>query len=59
MSSEYLHLCHASKRELIILNLNFEKVFDKVEHEAMLLVMQQIGFGSLWLQWMRAIFNSE
>ena len=25
----------------------------------MLLIMQQIGFGFLWLQWMRAIFSTD
>ena len=55
---EYLHACHQSKKELIILKLDFEKAFDKVEHQAMLSVMEHMGFGPKWLQWMRLIFNS-
>jgi hypothetical protein len=38
---EYLHLCHKSRRELIILKLDFEKACDKIEHSAMLNLMKQ------------------
>ena len=36
---EYLHLCHKSKREIIILKLDFEKPFDKVEYSAILAML--------------------
>jgi hypothetical protein len=33
---EFLHLCHQSKRQVVILNLDFKKAFDVVEHEVIL-----------------------
>ena len=56
---EYLHMCHHSGKELIIIKLDFEKAFDKVEHHAMKSIMQHKGFGSKWLSWMDLIFSSS
>jgi len=55
---EYLHSCHQSKNELLILKLDFEKAFDKVEHEFMIQVMTHKGLLAKWIQWMSSIFNS-
>jgi hypothetical protein len=54
-SFEYLHLCHKSMKELVILKLDFEKAFDKVEHEVIIRVLQHKGFPQKWLKWVRDI----
>jgi len=57
-SYEYIHQCHQSKREIIILKLDFEKAFDTVEHSAVVQVMAHMGFPQRWLDWVQAIFSS-
>ena len=42
----------------MILKLDFEKAFDKVEHAAILQIMEMKGFGSRWVEWMRSVLSS-
>jgi hypothetical protein len=55
---EYLHLCHKSRKQLVIIKLDFEKAFDKVEHGAILQVLRAKGFGDKWYRWIKEILNS-
>jgi hypothetical protein len=57
-SFEYLHLCHQSRKELVILKLDFEKAFDKIEHELITLMMRQKGLPERWIDWISSILSS-
>jgi hypothetical protein len=57
-SFEYLYLCQASKKPIIILKLDFAKAFDMIEHQAIIQIMKHKGFNSKWLQWTSSILSS-
>jgi hypothetical protein len=54
---QYLHLCHSSKKEIVILKLDFKKAFDKVERHVILSMLQQKGFSPKWLQWLSNLLS--
>lgn len=57
-SFEYIHQCHQSKREIVILKIDFEKAFDPVEHEAIIQILQAKGFDNTWISWVRNILTT-
>jgi hypothetical protein len=57
-SFEYIHQCHQSRREAIILKLDFEKAFDTIEHVTILQMLQNFGFPDKWQTWISAVLSS-
>ena len=55
---EYIYQCQSSKKEIMLLKLDFAKAFDTIEHEAMIEIMKNMGFNDKWLTWIRCIFSS-
>ena len=55
---EYLHLCHTSKKPVIILKLDFEKAFDTIEHEAIIKILQCKGFDHIFITWVKELLSS-
>jgi hypothetical protein len=42
----------------VILKLDFEKAFDRIEHKTILKVMKYKGFGQKWIDWSNSILSS-
>ena len=55
---EYLHQCHKSREEMVVLKLDLAKAFDCIEHKAIIEILRAKGFGERWIMWMGLLFNS-
>jgi len=55
---EYLNICHKSKKEIVIIKIDFEKAFDMVEYNAILEMLKHMGFGEVFVGWIRKILSS-
>nr|XP_051207333.1 uncharacterized protein LOC127323200 [Lolium perenne] len=55
---EYLDICHKSKKEIVILKIDFEKAFDKVEFNTILYMLKYLGFGDKFIGWIKHILES-
>jgi hypothetical protein len=55
---ECISLCHKSGKEMVILKLDFEKAFDKLEHAALIEILRHKGFGDKWIHWVSMILGS-
>lgn len=57
-SFEYLHMCHKSKNPIIIFKIDFEKSFDKVDHNAIFYMLKHLGFGDNWIRWIKMTLST-
>jgi hypothetical protein len=55
---EYIYQCHHSKREIVILKLDFTKAFDTIEHKAITQMMESLGFSNRWINWTKNMLES-
>ena len=57
--SSFTYAIYHSKKKIVIVKLDFEKAFDKMEHQTNLEVLKLKGFTNKWVNWAEGILNSR
>nr|GEZ78005.1 cysteine-rich receptor-like protein kinase [Tanacetum cinerariifolium] len=56
---ELIHWCHTKKKETMIFKVDFEKAYDSIRWDYLDDVLNKIGFGSKWRNWIHNCLNSS
>ena len=51
-------MCQQSKNPTVVLKMDFAKVFDLIEHDAIFSLMKARGFGDRWIHWINMTLSS-
>ena len=51
--------CEESNEPGALINIDFQKAFDSVEHNFMFSVMKKINFGDNFIQWIQILYNES
>jgi hypothetical protein len=57
-SFEFLRQYHQSKREIIVLKLDFTRAFDMIEHDMILCMLKHYEFDDRFTGWINSILAS-
>jgi hypothetical protein len=55
IAHEVVHATHRSKEPGVLLKLDYEKAYDRVNIDFLLEILSSRGFGERWVRWIRAI----
>ncbi|GMI94890.1 hypothetical protein HRI_003158300 [Hibiscus trionum] len=59
IANELVDLAKKSKEEIVIFKADFKKAFDSIEWPFLFLVMNKMGFGKKWCNWIRACVTTS
>jgi hypothetical protein len=57
MAQDSLSWAEESNQDLVLLLLDFEKAFDRIDWNFLFSAMDHIGFSNTWIKWVRTLYR--
>jgi hypothetical protein len=58
MAQKALEWVEESDQDLVLLLLDFEKAFDKIEWGFLFMALAKLGFNGTWVRWVRSLYQA-
>ncbi len=58
MAQEALEWAEESDQDLVLLLLDFEKAFDRIEWDFLFMALTKLGFSDTWVRWVRSLYHA-
>jgi hypothetical protein len=56
MAQEALEWAEESEQDLVLLLLDFEKAFDRIEWGFLFTALSKLGFSETWVHWVKTLY---
>jgi len=57
IAQEALNWAEESNQDLVLLLLDFEKAFDRIEWGFLFVALEKLRFGDTWIRWVKALYK--
>jgi len=58
MAQEALEWAEENNQDLVLLLLDFEKAFDRIEWDFLFKTLKTLGFSDVWVRWVKLLYKS-
>lgn len=56
---KFLEICDMYNEEGFLVTVSIEKVFNTVNHDFLIMVLEKFGFGNMFIQWIKILKDQE
>lgn len=56
---KFPEICHVFNEESFLVTISIEKAFNTVNHNFLIMVLEKVGFGNMFIQWIKILLKDQ